>query len=89
VADTLYRQLARQRTQIAQLTNEVLDLRKQLDEARAVADPDGETPELSLRDRIMHIGEKAALLSAVVRTCDKARAERDRLRKRLKIRDRG
>lgn len=89
MAETTYRQLARQRTQIARLTNEVLDLRKQLDEARAVADPDNETPELSLRERIMHIGEQAALLSAVIRTCDKARAEADRLRKRLKIKERG
>lgn len=62
---------------------EVTQLREELEAAKLVADPDKETPELSLRERIMHIGEQAALLGSVNRLCDKARKEIVTLKKTI------
>lgn len=63
-----------------ELTSELTGLVNELESAREVADPDNETPELSLRDRVMHIGEQAALLVSANRMIEKARAERDAYR---------
>jgi hypothetical protein len=53
---------------------------REVQSVREVADPDNETPELSLRDRVMHVGEQAALLVSVNRMCERRGAERNAAR---------
>lgn len=52
-------------------------LEAELASVREVADPDNETPELSLRDRVMHVGEQAALLVSVNRIAKERGDQRD------------
>lgn len=68
------------RAQLAAMTKERDEAVREMASIREVADPDGEHPEMSTRDCVMHIGEQAALLSSVNRLCKKRGTERDTAR---------